>query len=36
MKKTIQIEGKKVNVIEFLAVLTQVLEDFKLTIVIKD
>ena len=36
MKKTIKIEGSKVNMIEFLAVLTQVAEDFKLTLIIKD
>lgn len=36
MKKTIELEGKKVDMIEFLAVLTQVAEDFKLTLVIKD
>jgi len=36
MKKTIKIEGKKIDVIEFLAVLSQVSEDFRLTVVIKD
>lgn len=36
MKKTIELEGKKVDMLEFLAVLTQVAEDFKLTLVIKD
>ena len=36
MKKTIKIEGKKLDMIEFLAVLTQVAEDFNLTIIIKD
>ena len=36
MKKTIKLEGKEINMIEFLAVLTQVAEDFKLTLVIKD
>lgn len=36
MKKTIKLEGKKVDMLEFLAVLTQVAEDFKLTLVIKD
>lgn len=36
MKKTIELEGKKEDMIEFLAVLTQVAEDFKLTLVIKD
>tara|TARA_R100001443_G_scaffold116685_1_gene138021 strand:- start:98 stop:208 length:111 start_codon:yes stop_codon:yes gene_type:complete len=36
MKKTIKIEGKKENMIEFLAVLTQVSEDFKLVITIVD
>tara|TARA_R100001460_G_scaffold29872_3_gene59145 strand:- start:1355 stop:1465 length:111 start_codon:yes stop_codon:yes gene_type:complete len=36
MKKTIKIEGKEENMIEFLAVLTQVSEDFKLVITIVD
>jgi len=36
MKKTIELQGKKVDMVEFLAVLTQVAEDFKLTLVIKD
>ena len=36
MKKTIKIKGKKENMIEFLAVLTQVSEDFKLVITIVD
>lgn len=36
MKKTIELKGKKVDMVEFLAVLTQVAEDFKLTLVIKD
>jgi len=36
MKKTIKLEGKKDDLILFLAVLTQVAEDFKLTLVIKD
>lgn len=36
MKKTIEIEGKKLDMIEFLAVLTQVAEDFNLTLIIKD
>ena len=36
MKKTIKLEGKEINMIEFLAGLTQVAEDFKLKLVIKD
>lgn len=36
MKKTIKLEGKKEDMIEFLAVLTQVAEDFKLTLIIKN
>ena len=36
MKKTIKLEGKEINMIEFLAVLTQVAEDFKLKLDIKD
>jgi|TARA_X000000368_G_C22993052_1_gene695290 hypothetical protein len=36
MKTTIKIEGKKLNVTEFLAVLKAVAEDFKLKVIIKD
>jgi len=36
MKKTIKLEGKKDDMILFLAVLKEVAEDFKLTVVIKN
>ena len=36
MLKSIKLEGKKDDMILFLAVLTEVAEDFKLTVVIKD
>jgi len=36
MKKTIKIEGDKLNILEFIAVLKAVSEDFKLIITIKD
>ena len=36
MKKTIKLEGKKDDMILFLAVLAEVAGDFKLTVVIKN
>ncbi len=36
MKKTIKLKGNKNDMILFLAVLKEVAEDFKLTLVIKD
>jgi len=36
MKKTIVISGKKTNLSELLAVLLEVAEDFKVSIVVED